>query len=358
MKIWLTRILLGLAVLFLVLGVSGFALIRFLNYWPKPVEKANLVCKADAPSFPKDKKELRILSWNVQFSASRKYHFFYDNGKDVLASKADVEATLKEIIRVAKETKPDIILWQEFDINSKRSAYVNQLEGAWKALPFGCRADTPYFLSGFVPAPSFGNAMGKVDMRLAVFSKYKMKNPMRYALPALTKDSFLRKAFNLKRAVMTVDMPLDDKRTLRLLNTHLSAFDFGDGTKTKQVNQMIKLIDKAEKENMLWIAGGDFNLLPPGVTAKSLKIERELYAYKKNPVELLFAKYKSALEPAEYKKDPKKYNTYLPFGAKQTDRWIDYVFVSKSIKVKSYQVNQKENNISDHLPIIIDLQLP
>jgi endonuclease/exonuclease/phosphatase family metal-dependent hydrolase len=356
MKPWLSKILIILAVLFLVLGITGFALLRLLNYFPKPVMPAELTCKANAPTLSTKKKQsLRILSWNVQYSASRNYHFFYDGGKAVIASKKDVDATIAKLIAVVKEYNPDIVLWQEVDVNSKRSAYTDQIALLQKGLSYPCQAHAPYFKSKFVPVPSPGNAIGQVDTRLVVFSKYKIDSATRHALPML-QESFLRRAFNLKRAVLEVSLPLAEGGHLRLFDTHFSAFSYGDGTLAKQVAKFSELLNTAKKKGDYWLAAGDLNLLPPGDNPNRLKKEKTLYADKNNPIEPLFKSFKNALPLAEYKKNPDKHNTYLLYGEKKTDRWIDHIFVSDLFDVTSYAVPQKHYNISDHLPIVVDLK--
>ena len=54
----------------------------------------------------------------------------------------------------------------------------------------------------------------------------------RYQLPLL-QESRLRRLFNLRRACLAT--PLRGPSRVSLLNTHLSAFSFGDGTVDKQV---------------------------------------------------------------------------------------------------------------------------
>ena len=49
---------------------------------------------------------------------------------------------------------------------------------------------------------------------------------------------------------------------------------------------------------------------------------------------------------------PKAIRTYLPFGASEPDRTIDYGFVGREVTLLGAEVIQ-ERDISDHLPFVI-----
>lgn len=343
----------------LCLAIGGFALLRGFNYFPSAKEAAELVCdsKKAKPLSAKAGK-LRILSWNIQYSGSRKYKFFYDGGKAVSPAKKDVEATMAAIVKAVKKYNPDIILWQEIDRNSARTHYVDQLKKFLADLSYPCWASTPYHRSVYVPTPAHQH-MRRVDMHLAVFSRYPIKRATRHALPML-KESFIRRAFNLKRAVLEVEIPMAEGGSLILFDTHFSAFSYGDGTMAKQVNKLSSLMEAAEKAGNPWLASGDLNLLPPGFDPKKNLPKKEADYYPspdKNPVQALYKKWTPALKVADYNKSPKTYNTYVMYGEKNPDRWIDHTFVGSKTQVLQYKVLQEFIQISDHMPVLLDVKL-
>lgn len=357
MKSTFTTVVMILVGLLLFLGVGGYVLIRTLNYFPKPQEPAERVCDTkQTQPLSRKKGKIRLLSWNIQYSASRNYHFFYDGGKAVYPSKQDVEATIQAVSGVVKRFNPDVVLWQEVDRNSSRTYRIDQLKRYLAATPYPCWAATSYHKSRYVPTPSHQH-MKRVDMQLAVFSKFPIQQATRHALPQLN-ESFLRKAFNLKRAVLEVQIPLAEGGSLILFDTHFSAFSFNDGTMEKQVQALLGLTKKAEQSGHPWLVVGDLNLLPPGFDPKKLGAEAKYYPpTDKNPLQLLFNTWKSGVSLADYQKDPALYNTYLPFGAKQADRWIDHAFVGTKLKIVKYEVLREFAPISDHLPILIEIEL-
>lgn len=358
MKPWLSSTLLFLAALLFVFGLGGFLLLRILNYFPSPQEPAELHTDASAATpLSIGAQTVRILCWNIQYSASRNYHFFYEGGKAVVPDKKDVEATLASINRVVKKYDPDIILWQEVDRDSTRTHRIDQLKRFLQANPYPSWAATPYHKSAYIPTPGHQH-MKRVNMQLAVFSKFTIKRATRYALPLL-QESFLRRAFNLKRAVLEVEIPLKQGGSLLLMNTHLSAFSKNDGTMKRQIKKLMELTNAAERSGKPWFIGGDFNLLPPGVAPSTLGKKEAAYysSLQNNPIQPMFEKWRSGLTLEAYKKNPSLYNTYLPYQASQADRWIDYIFTGSKASVVTYKVLSQYTSISDHLPILIELEL-
>ncbi len=134
MKRVLNYILLGLAILIGTVAIGGWLLLRWLNFFPPPEMPAEVTCDTERkePPHPLEVgKKFRVLSWNIQYSASRKYKFFYDGGKDVYPKREDVEATIKKIAKVIDKEKPDVVLLQEVDRGADRTYRIDQVMTLW-----------------------------------------------------------------------------------------------------------------------------------------------------------------------------------------------------------------------------------
>ena len=350
-RVWLIRIGATLGgLLVLVLG-GGALLVLCLNYFPKPLEKVSVRCTGPSVSL-RPGQRFKVLSWNLQYSAGRSYHFFYDGGKDVHASRARVEQTLGEIDKVLSDWRPDILLLQEVDRDSARTARIDQLAHLRKRGHGACWASAPYHRSRYVPVP-LGNALGRVDMHLATGARYRVSWSRRHALPMLN-EWFARRAFNLKRAILEAAIPLEGHpRPLVVLNTHLSAFSYGDGTLERQVKVILKRLAELDARGFPWILSGDFNMLPPGESGKRLGLEAKYYAETSSPLSELTDLYRTAVSPKAYKADPERYYTYIKYGAKKPDRRIDYIFVSKDIQIHDMRILPQPSYSSDHLPLLL-----
>jgi endonuclease/exonuclease/phosphatase family metal-dependent hydrolase len=352
--IWRRRVIrIGAALggLLIALFIGGALLVRCLNYFPKPLEEAAVSCSGKAATL-RPGQRFTVLSWNLQYGAGRSYHFFYDGGKAVHASRDRVEQTLGEIGEVLTAERPDVLLLQEVDRDSARSARIDQLARLRRLGRWSCWTSAPYHRSRYVPVP-FGNALGRVDMHLATAARYRLAWARRHGLPQLD-EWFLRQAFNLKRAILEAAVPLEGHpRPLVLLNTHLSAFSYGDGTLGRQVDMILGRLGHLDARGFPWILAGDFNMLPPGESGKKLGAEAKYYAGADNPLSRLTRRYRTAVSLEAYHKNPSRYFTYIKYGAKKPDRRIDYIFVSSDIEVHGIRVLHQPRYSSDHLPLLL-----
>ena len=289
-----------------------------------------------------------VLNWNLQYSASRKHNFFYDGGSAVHVPQQDVVDTLRQVREVVEAVDADLVLLQEVDRGSARTSDIDQLEELVDPARWPVWVSAPYHRSAYVPHPS-GNHLGRVDMHLAVLSRLALDSAVRIDLPRLD-EPWIRQIFNLKRALLAVEIPVVGEAPLRVGNTHLSAFSHGDGTLGRQVGVLRDWMARADRV----LLAGDFNLLPPGDDRTRLPDGGEHYADEANPLEVLVAQYsevsgRSILSPNWY--------TYLPFGSDEPDRKIDHIFYGKELEVLEARVLSEYSEISDHLPIWLKVRV-
>lgn len=135
------------------------------------------------------------------------------------------------------------------------------------------------------------------------------------------------------RAVQVVDVSLEKRKKLRLINYHgIWTKDKQGSQKTLQACQIIK--DLADEVDYPVIICGDFNLFPDTGSISVLK-----------------ENYRCLVD--EYKID-----TTRPKSNELSNlsrNVVDYIFVSKGIKVKSFKV--VETDVSDHLPLLLDFDI-
>jgi len=357
MKRKLRRVGLGLFGGVLIACAGGLGLVRALWYTPPPVADVKIQDGDDA-DVVQPHSTLRVLVWNVQFCATRAHHFFYDGGEAVHVPREDVDAALAELAAVLQEQRPDLVLIQEIDRGAVRTQDVDQVAELLAAVPHASWATTPYWRVPYVPSPSHQH-VGRTDMHLATLAQLRLHEATRYQL-ALLQEPFYRRAFNLRRAVLETRLHgPDGEPRLAVLNTHLSAFSRGDGTLGRQMDQLEERLEALDEEGVPWILGGDFNALPPGDDPTRLGADSELYADASTPIQRLFdAGRRSAFPLRRLQEQPETTRTYLPFGATEPDRTLDYLFVSEGIEVRSATVLVDREPISDHLPLVVDIVLP
>jgi endonuclease/exonuclease/phosphatase family metal-dependent hydrolase len=187
-------------------------------------------------------------------------------------------------------------------------------------------------------------------MHLATLATVPVARARRIALPLLAEPRW-RQAFNLKRALLEVEVPLADGRVLMVGNTHLSAFSRGDGTLPRQVAVLAAWMGAQAARGRPFVLAGDLNLLPPGDVPARLP-DPENYADDADLVRGLLTHARSAV-PAEAWLAP-EWRSYQPYGS-APDRVLDYVFVSPDLGVRDVRVEPTE--ASDHLPLAVTLDL-
>jgi len=172
-----------------------------------------------------------------------------------------LERTLEntqEMIRFMQGITPNIILLQEVDIRSSRSFNVNQLAMIREAFPNHGSVHGWNYKALWVPVPVF-RPMGYTDSGITTLSEYVIKNPVRYQLPG--SEAWPRQLFDLDRCMVETRIPVENGKTLVLVNLHLSAYDQGGKVREHQLGFVKQyLIDQAEAGHYV-IVGGDWNHL-------------------------------------------------------------------------------------------------
>lgn len=315
--------------------------------WFRPGPREPVVVEGTAPPLPTGRR-LRVLSWNIQFAAGRRCLFFYDGGRDSRVTAPEVHATLEGLATVIRRANPDLVLLQEVDRRSDRTARIDQHAALVRRLGYPVAAHTPYFRVPYVPVPPHA-PMGRVDMGLTVLSRFALSPGTRIALSPLDEPRY-RRAFNLRRALMHLTMPREDGPPLQLFHTHLSAFSRGDGTLERQVDTLVR---EASATPGPLILAGDLNSLPPGDDPGRLGAAAGLYDDERTPIEPLFDALQ-AVCPPNGAVDPERFGTYVPWGSNRPDRSIDYVF-GRQVEPDRVEVLAEGARWSDHLPILTDL---
>ncbi len=351
------------------LGLVGcFLILLLLAGWVyqgaasfDPVMPARLV-KGEAPILSAG-QNVKVMTWNVQYFAGKNYVFYYDlphyAGPDTRPLSEDIEQTLSAAARIIDDEAPDIILLQEVDEGASRTDGQDQAEALQALLkeryPF--KAEAFYWKARFVPHPKI---MGSVGMKLVILSKYRIDTATRIALPRAKRHAFTDR-LNLQRCLLTAELPVDGGGRLVLINLHLEAFPETPDLLTRQLQALEARISAAETQGASFIAGGDFNLLPPGQYDALPEHQRTLYS-PDGEMAPLFETYTAVPGLSEtHPGNPSPWYTHFPNDPDVTgpDRTLDYLLFPKEIALHSKQVRTQDTiRVSDHLPVVATVQLP
>ncbi len=347
-----------LPVLF-VLALIG-TLIYSLTWRPDARETLPVSCTGQPPMLVPG-QALKVMTWNVQYLAGKRYVFWNDlaQGDDEAPTPEDMAFSLDEVARVIRDEQPDVVLLQELDDGAKASDYQNQLKLLQERLTdlYPCSAHAFDWKADFVPDP---HIFGSVGRQLATLSRYRIEHAERLQLP-VQPANFISRQFQPKDALLATTLPLSDGGQLVVFNTHLDRATQPDDTLQAQVTAVAKVLDKHESHGTPWLIGGDFNLLPLGQYRRLPTEQRTPYSAD-SALHVLWDKYPMIPTNNEASGiDRAKWLTHYPNdpGLNGPDRTVDYLFYSPKIKRVEATVRQDDTlRISDHLPVIARFLLP
>ena len=246
----------------LLLAVAGFLFLLIFGTLSdyRPDEKTQVSENPDAPAI--SDSIFRIMTWNIGYCGlGERMDFFYDGGKGVRPDRATSEANLEGVIEYAKTLDScDFLLFQEVDVESKRSYRINQLEALEKGLfpvlvSFGKNFDV-----AFNPAPPRA-PLGKVVSGIATLGRRVPSSSIRYSFPG--NYGWPMGVFMLDRCFLVNRYPLTGGRELLVINTHNSAYDDGSLRKAQMEYLHGFLMEEYGKGNYV-VVGGDWNQTPYG----------------------------------------------------------------------------------------------
>lgn len=321
------------------------------EYRPESVE--NLEISNTAKEKPALGESITLLTYNIGFAGlSEETDFFMDGGKNVInGDEAMVLKNLEGIMGEIETAKPDILLIQEIDEDSKRTFGINQVDIISEK--FGGESAVAYnYVCGYVPYPI--PTLGKMKSGIMTVFAFETEKAERISLPC--PFSWPVSAANLKRCLLVSyhDIENSDKQ-LVVVNLHLEAYDSGEG-KIAQTKMLWELLENEYAKGNYVIAGGDFNQTfpgalerypmknpeywAPGVLEESVLPEGWSYVYDdSNPTcRLLNEPYNPESEATQY---------YI----------IDGFIISPNVELVEVKTLSTEFKYSDHCPVLMEIIL-
>lgn len=208
-----------------------------------------------APPTNASPSELRVMAWNIKYGAGRIDFWFDYWGDRTQMSSGEVEINMSNIYALLNEYNPDILMAEEIEVNSKRSAYYDMVQGILENTRLNYAAYYQTWNSRYVPS----EGVGRIDLGNAIFSKYPITFAERIRQVDRTDQDAVTSTFYLHRTIGKAQIDVGNSREIAAYVVHTEAYD-NDGTKGKQVQQ---IYDEVKTEGRPFVLGGDFNELPP-----------------------------------------------------------------------------------------------
>jgi len=308
-------------------------------------------------SFP---DTLKVMTWNIKFGGGRIDFFFDCHGNRVIMERAEVIENMALLSEKIREVNPDILFIQEADVNSKRSAFVDQVQYLLNNTKFNYAAYASQWKANHIPS----NEIGKMDSGNAILSKWKFTDAKHIPLPLIRSQNFIVRYFYLKRNILEINLENNNK-SIKLLTTHLSAYA-KDDTKKRQLEILKTYVDSLHQKGQQFILGGDFNSLPPYSKQTSKfedsvctdeDFEADNYSSETEWMTPFYNSYRAAIPLNEFKKNNSKYFSHTTDKNGYWNRKLDYLFTNGSFVPTSGNTLQQWMQVSDHAPIVVSYEL-
>jgi endonuclease/exonuclease/phosphatase family metal-dependent hydrolase len=327
---------------------------------------------AQNPITPPDTfSSVRVMTWNIRFGAGRRPWFGDACGDRVIFKDYEIYSTLDSIIATINRIKPDILLLQEVDLKSKRSAYIDELGYIMDRTYFGYAVSGYQWKAQFIPS----DGLGRLEESNVILSRWKISDAVRYQLPLREDQDKLTRYFYERCCMVEGKIEIPGMNNLYALNIHASAFAT-DSTKKQHIENFKAELDRLNTSGAIFVAGGDMNTLPPGSDSTDYCIEDMCpgesyhhpddnpfhkdgsnYTPEKQWMTGLYDTYKCAVPLDQYLADQQKYFSHTVRPDHFWDRTLDYLFTNWSWVENTVVTHQEAVNESDHCPVSVMFEL-
>ncbi|HFI0235075.1 TPA: endonuclease/exonuclease/phosphatase family protein [Streptococcus suis] len=287
-----------------------------------------------------------MMTFNIGYgSYPSDYSFFMDGGDEVRArSKKAVEEALAIDKDLITSANPDLLLFQEVDLDGDRSQHVNQVDYFTQGLTdyswsFAQNYDSSYL---FYPVT---DPIGQATSGLLTLSKINFQEATRYQLPI---DTDINKFFDLDRAYSVNRYGTNSGADLVVINVHLSAYTKNASIQKEQLAKISQIMESEYAKGNYVIVGGDFN------HALDDNARNDLTWMKAFPVDQLPAGFILAAPS----KAPTVRNIDQPYNPNTTlTGTIDGFILSDNIIVDTIETLSNDFASSDHHPVLMTIRL-
>lgn len=312
---------------------------------------------------------IRVMNWNVKFGGARLDFFFDCFGDRVLMHEAEVTANLDAVAAAIRHFDPDVVLLQEVDLNSKRSAYVNELQYLLEHTDLNYGVYASAWKADYVPS----DGLGAIDTGNAVLSRWPLHDARVIALGLRTDQSSAEQYFSYRRTMLVASTDVPGAAPLAVVNIHTDAYGT-DGTKLRHIARFEQELDALDTAGVRFVAGGDLNTLPPGTTKLSGFPDTvctnedyiaDDYTADVGVLDGLYASYEPAITTARYVADEASFFSHTVDGRGFWNRTLDYLFTNGDFVDATGTVHQDTASggietmpLSDHAPVTVELAWP
>ena len=349
-----TVLLCLLAGLLLVTGI--YVIYVFVDYY-RLEDNLTLEVTGEASEQLRTGESFRVVSYNIGFGAyGPDYTFFMDGGTESRArSPQEVQDHVNGAIAEVREADPDLVFFQEVDVDGTRSYHIDQYQlvldqlGEGREAIFAQNYDSPY-LCWPLTSPHGANRAGMVTL-----SSFEVDSAIRRSLPI---EGGFMKLVDLDRCYTKATIPTDNGRELVVYNLHLSAYT-SDGSIAEEQLEMLfaDMLEEYESGNYV-VGGGDFNKDILGNSPEIFGVSGKEYTWAQAIPAEVIPEGLAVMAPLDEENPvPSCRNADRPYGPDDFVVTVDGFIVSANVTVEACEVIDTQFQWSDHNPVYLDFVL-
>ncbi len=131
-------------------------------------EAPRFKARAEHPVPKANPTALKVMAWNVKYGACRVDFWFDFWGDRTQLSTIEVQDCLTKVSGLIAEYDPDILMTEEIEVGSRRSAYVDMPRFLLEHTQLRYAAYFQTWNTRYAPS----EGLGRVDLGMAIFSRY------------------------------------------------------------------------------------------------------------------------------------------------------------------------------------------
>lgn len=334
-----------------------------------PAEQMATEYTAKTLTAPPNKDTLTVVTWNIRFGIGRAEWFGDSCGELVLFDTDEIQDGLELLAAKITAMGADILLLQEVDTDSKRSAYVDQVQWLLDNTEFNYGVYASMWEVQFVPS----DGLGRVNTGNAILSHWPLSEAERIQLSLRGDQDALTRAFYVRRNVLRAKVNYPGS-PFWAVDIHASAFS-NDDTKQKQYLEFKAVLDELNAQGENFVAGGDLNELPPGA-AKNNYCDNDRcpgesaeddegcdFSNETTWISPLFDSYIPGVSLVNYLQDENRHFTHASTHDANDERYqwnrkLDYLFTNTDWVPRSTITHQDAVLESDHVAVAAKWVVP
>lgn len=355
--------ILFLTVMVILLIIGGYVTYVFLDYYRLPDQmdlavsaREEAVGERENAACPQTGETYQAVSYNIGFGAyTPDYSFFMDGGTQSWAKDEEsVYAAVSGAAQLVMQEEPELVLFQEVDVDGTRSYHVNELDILKQFMGNREYVFAQNFDSPFLFWPLY-QPHGKNRAGMVTCSTFPIASGLRRSLPIATS---LSRLVDLDRCYSIIRIPTANGKELCVFNVHLSAYGTNDEVRGGQRQMLYEDMGAEYQAGNYVICGGDFN---HDLKAAEDATSAESWAYPMSrstlPAGISFAMDQLTQEEKEALHNSCR-NADAPYAEGESYTvTVDGFLISDNIELVSYINADTGYQYSDHDPVIMEFQL-